>query len=144
MKRFLLGSVLVLALYGGGCKIFEPAVGVQTDPVTGEKTSDGTGGPAGGILNIILPGAAAVIASLAAAYANAKRGQWKSAFLSTAQAVEAFKNTQAGRGVWEALKQKLGEKQAGVEIQEFVTTALKVEGIQTETRANTTTGGTNG
>jgi hypothetical protein len=139
MKRFVFGLVLILALVSGGflasCGIFERATGVQTDPVTGEKTSDGTGGPVGNILGIIFPGAAAVIAAIAAAYANAKRRDWKAAFLSTAEAVEAFKNTAAGRQVWDALKEKLGEKQAAAEIQAFVNEKLREENITTPATA---------
>lgn len=119
--------MLCLALAIGGmvsCKLLEPAVGVRTDPVTGEKSSDGTGGVAGNILNLLIPGAAAVVAAGAAAYANAKRGQWKNAALSTFEAVEAFKKTPQGEKVWDDLKGKLGDYHAAAEVQGLVNKAL--------------------
>ena len=127
MKRLILFGAILLGLGGsaGGCRVFEGAAGVHTDPVTGEKSSDGTGGIAGGLLGILIPGAPAVIAALAAAYANAKRKQWKNAALSTFEAVESFKETDQGKKVWSELKDRLGAAQAEVKIQEFVDEQLK-------------------
>lgn len=125
MKRLVLGGVLLLGLGLGGCSLFEKSIGVTTDPVTGQKSSNGTGGIAGGLLGIIVPGAPAIIAALAAVYANAKRKQWKDAALSTFEAVEAFKNSPAGQKVWDDLKTRLGETQAQAQVQEFVDAEVK-------------------
>jgi len=123
MRRFALGFVVILALGTmGGCSLF----GVTKNPTTGQTESDGKGGVVGTVANFLgFPWVATAIAGLAAAYANAKRKDWKAAFMSTAEAVEAFKNTEQGQKVWAELKDKLGATQAEAKIQEFVDAQLK-------------------
>lgn len=124
MRRTMFCLVVACALLIGGCVVAEKAAGIHRDPVTGEPSSDGTGGIAGNLLNILIPGAGAVVAAAAAAYANAKRSQWKNAAMSTFEAIEAFKKTAQGEKVWDDLKGKLGEAHATAEVTKIVEKAL--------------------
>lgn len=129
MWRFLSALMLVLCGFLSGCALVESLVGVKRDPKTGAVQSDGTGGVAGSILNIVVPGAGAVLAAAAAAYANARSGKWKKAFISTAEAVEAWKETEEGKAQWESLRKKLGDHHAAQAIQGFVDKVLTKQAI---------------
>ena len=93
MKRVLLIVVAALALVSGGCAPIEALLGIKTDPKTGQKTSDGGGGVAGTVANYFWPGLGTLIGAGAAAYANAKRKQWKAAAIATFEGVEYFAQT---------------------------------------------------
>lgn len=124
MKHVLLGFVFGLALVVGGCSLLEPALGIQTDPVTGEKRSDGKGGIVGSLVGTFLPWTTTVLGGLAAAYVEAKRRNWKAAATSTISAIEEFKASPEGKRVWEALKAKLGAKHADAHITALVEKVL--------------------
>lgn len=125
----LVGVAASTAAMLSGCGLIESAVGVERDPVTGEVRSDGTGGVAGAVANWFLPGVGTLIGAGAAAYANAKRKQWKLAALSTFKGVEEFSETQTGAVVADRLKAKLAEHHTGAKVLTFVDAALDREGI---------------
>lgn len=125
MKLAMFAVVAVLALGLGGCGVLEPAFGIQTDPETGEKSADGTGGIVGTGVGFVFPWAPTILGILTAAYASARAKQWKAAGMSTMQAIEAFKETPEGVAAWASLKTKLGESQAAAKVQEFINAQLK-------------------
>jgi hypothetical protein len=108
-----IGFVMALS----GCAIFEPLFGIKRD---GE--ADGSGGIVGTLLNVILPGAGAVVAAGAGIYADLKRRQWKKAAMATFQTINAV----AGSG---PLKERLAEAHDKAGVAGFVEAALdKIEG----------------
>lgn len=129
MRKIVLAAVLIFGIQLAGCALVESAFGIKQNPVTGQKESDGTGGVAGSILNILIPGAGMVVTSLAAAYVNAKRKQWKNAAVATFAGVEAFGNTEIGEAVVDKLKATLASHHTGAKILPFVDAVLSKEGI---------------
>lgn len=126
MKKLLLVMTCTLALGLSGCVVFEAIFGISHPAGKGSPpVADGTGGIGGQILGYLIPGAAAVAASAAAAYANAKRRDWKAAALSTFEALSAFKDTDLGQKAWAELKPKLISAHTEAEITDFVQQALK-------------------
>lgn len=107
-------SVYVL-VFMVGCGLF----GIREDN-DGKKTSDGTGGIFGTLLNYVIPGSGALVAAGAGVYCDMKRRQWKSAATSSMQAIEQYKGTPDGAAVWDGLKKKLGESHATAKIKDFV------------------------
>lgn len=125
MNRIVLVGVMAIGLGAvGGCITAERAAGITRD-AQGNPVSDGTGGIAGTLLNFIIPGAATVVAAGAAAYANAKRGQWKEAALSTFETIEAAGATPQGQ----AIKAQLAEHHKTAGVYKFVKSVLDTEGI---------------
>lgn len=130
-------ALLCLALgLGGICVSCGPikdavnwAFGISTDPNTGEPKSDGSGGPAGSVLNLLIPGAGTALGFAVAAYTNAKRRQWKAAAVSSFKAVEEFAQTEPGKPVAAKLKEKLGEKHAAAKVWALVNAVLDKEKI---------------
>lgn len=125
LRTWILGACLALAAGGVGCGLLGTAVGVTTDPVTGETRSVGDGGLVGAVGHLIgLPWVATAVAALAGLYAEYKRRGWKAAAVSTFDAVETFKSSPEGAKVWDNLKATLGEAHADAKVKALVDKAL--------------------
>ena len=126
MRRFLLAAVVIVALGAVGCSTIKSALGLSTDPTTGEVKSDGTGGVAGSVLNYLIPGAGALLAAVAGAYArreNAKRKESDKAAAVTYKAIEDYEDPD--------LKVELAEAHKAAGVQSIVEKVLVKEGINT-------------
>jgi hypothetical protein len=127
MKRIMMCATLGLCLGIAGCGVLEGAFGISRDPVTGEVIQDPGGGVVGTGLNWFIPGAGTLLGAALAAYANAKRGQWKKAAQATFKGVEEFAEANPSGA---ELKEKLAKHHQANKVYTFVKTALDKEGIQ--------------
>lgn len=87
--------VLVLVASIGGCGFLDWMAGVNPDGT--DKPGDAPAGFVGTVVNTVIPGAGAVIGVLTTAWAALRGRQWKKAFETTAQVIEAV--PEAGKAV---------------------------------------------